>query len=77
MSTGMLPLGHAMAERRFVRYNSIASVPGGVTDRTAIAARVARSRMHGRLYLCNTIIERLAQDLQDMAPELGPFIQAE
>jgi hypothetical protein len=30
-----------------------------------------------RLYSCETILERLPQDLQDMAPELRQFIQKE
>jgi hypothetical protein len=29
------------------------------------------------LYSCDTIRERLAQDLEDMAAELGEFIQKE
>jgi hypothetical protein len=30
-----------------------------------------------RLYLYDTLLERLAQDLKDMAAELGQFIQEE
>jgi hypothetical protein len=33
--------------------------------------------MYGRLYLCDALLEWLAQDLKDMAAELGPFIQEE
>jgi hypothetical protein len=62
--------GHAMAERRFVGYYSVSSAPGGVTNRAAIAARVARLRTRGRWYPCVTILQRLAQDLQDMPSEL-------
>jgi hypothetical protein len=36
-----------------------------------------RSRTPARLYVYGTILERLAQDLKDMAAELGPFIQEE
>jgi hypothetical protein len=32
--------------------------------------------MSGSWYLCDTLLERLAQDLKDMAAALGPFIQA-
>jgi hypothetical protein len=35
------------------------------------------SRTCGRLYVENTLLEWLAQDLKDMAAELGPFIQEE
>ena len=31
--------------------------------------------MPAKLYVYDTLLERLAQDLQDMAAELGPFIQ--
>jgi hypothetical protein len=30
----------------------------------------------GRLYSCDAILERLAQDLEDLAAALGPCIQA-
>jgi hypothetical protein len=33
--------------------------------------------MHRELYSCETLLERLPQDLQDMAAELGQFIQEE
>jgi hypothetical protein len=29
------------------------------------------------LYACDTLLERLAQDLEDMTAKLGPFIQEE
>jgi hypothetical protein len=38
---------------------------------------VARSRTGGRLYSCEARFERLTQDLEDLAAELGPFIQEE
>jgi hypothetical protein len=43
----------------------------------AFAASAARSRTPEKLYVYNPILERLAQDLQDMAAELGPCIQEE
>jgi hypothetical protein len=43
----------------------------------ASAVRAARSRTCGRLYSCYTLLERLAQDLKDLAVELGQFIQEE
>jgi hypothetical protein len=33
--------------------------------------------MSGRGYVCETLLKGLAQDLEDMAAELGPFIQEE
>jgi hypothetical protein len=45
--------------------------------RRANSAKVLKSRTPARLYVHETLLERLAQDLQDMAPELGPFIQEE
>jgi hypothetical protein len=38
-------------------------------------ASVLRSRTPARLYVYDTLLERLPQDLQDMAAALGPFIQ--
>jgi hypothetical protein len=49
----------------------------GMTTRAAVAASPSRSRTRGKLYVCDTRLERLAQDLQDMAAELGPFIHEE
>jgi hypothetical protein len=46
-------------------------------SKAASAASVARSRTRGRLYSCEARFERLTQDLEDMAAELGPFIQEE
>jgi hypothetical protein len=65
--------GHAMAERRFVGYHSVSSAPGGVTNRAAIAASVARLRTRGRWCPCDTLLQRLAQDLEDVASELREF----
>ena len=36
-----------------------------------------RFRTPAKLYSCETILEWLAQDLQDMAAALGPFIHEE
>jgi hypothetical protein len=47
----------------------------GHLARSASAASAARSGMGGRLFFCNTLLERLAQDLKDMGAELGPCIQ--
>jgi hypothetical protein len=33
--------------------------------------------MYGRLSRCDATLKRLPPDLQDVAPELGPFIQEE
>jgi hypothetical protein len=33
--------------------------------------------MYGRLYRCDALLERLPQDLQDIAAALGQFIQEE
>jgi hypothetical protein len=46
-------------------------------SRVAKAAKALRSRTPARLYLYDSIIERLPQDLEDMAAALGQFIQAE
>ena len=43
----------------------------------AKSARALRFRTCGRLYSCETILQRLAQDLEDMPPELRQFIQEE
>jgi hypothetical protein len=46
-------------------------------NRAASVSRAARSSTCGRLYACDTLLERLPQDLEDMASALGPFIQEE
>jgi hypothetical protein len=43
--------------------------------RKANSANVLRSRTPAKLYVYDTLLERLAQDLQDMAAALGPFIR--
>jgi hypothetical protein len=53
--------------------------PVAVCTRAMSSARPAsavRSTTCGRLSLENTLLERLAQDLEDMAAALGPCIQA-
>ena len=45
--------------------------------RLANSANVWRLRKCGRLSVENTLLEWLAQDLKDMAAELGPCIQEE
>jgi len=51
--------------------------PFNVSSRAAMVATALTSRAPARLYLCDTLIERLPQDLADMAAALGPFIQEE
>ena len=45
--------------------------------RAAKSVKALRLMTRGRLYLENALLDRLAQDLQDMAAELGPCIQEE
>ena len=52
------------------------AVVTGITSATSVA-NGARSSMLARSCSEDTLLERLAQDLQDMAAELGPFIQEE
>ena len=49
----------------------------GVTSRATSAAKVVMSRRRGRRYSCDTVLERLAQGLEHMAPKLGQLIQEE
>jgi hypothetical protein len=48
-----------------------------ITTRTAVPARLLRSRTRGRLYSCDALLERLPQDLQDVAAARRPCIQQE
>jgi hypothetical protein len=48
-----------------------------IISRPAKSARESRSKTRGRLYLCDPLLQRLAQDLEDMPPALRPFIQDE
>jgi hypothetical protein len=43
--------------------------------RKANSAKELRSRTPAKLYVYDTLLERLAQDLEDLAAALGPFIQ--
>jgi hypothetical protein len=42
----------------------------------ANSVKVLRSRTPARLYVYDTLLQRLAQDLQDMPPALRQFLQA-
>jgi hypothetical protein len=52
-------------------------------ERLTVSSRVAKSaislrlKMLWRLYLCDALLERLAQDLEDVAAALRPCIQQE
>jgi hypothetical protein len=49
--------------------------PPEVVSRAAKVAKTLRSRTPAKLYVYDTLLERLAQDLQHMAPERWLFIQ--
>jgi hypothetical protein len=51
--------------------------PPEVVSRAAKVAKRLKSRTPAKLYIYETLLQRLAQDLQDMAAALGPFIQEE
>jgi hypothetical protein len=51
--------------------------PPKVVSRAANAAKTLKLRTPAKLYIYETLLERFAQDLEDMAAALGPFIQAE
>ena len=51
--------------------------PLAVIIRMAKSATALRFRTCGRLYLCDTFLERRAQDLEHLTAELRPFIQEE
>jgi len=44
-------------------------------SRAAKVAKTLRSRTPAKLYVYETLLERLAQDLEDLAAALGPCIQ--
>jgi hypothetical protein len=46
-----------------------------IMTRAAKAAKALRSSTPAKLYVYKTLLERLAQDLQDMAAACRPFIQ--
>jgi hypothetical protein len=45
--------------------------------RKANSVKVLRFSTPAKLYSCETILERLTQDLEDMAAARGPFLQEE
>jgi hypothetical protein len=51
--------------------------PPEVGSRAAKVAKTLKSSTPARLNVYETLLERLAQDLEDMAAELGPCIQEE
>jgi hypothetical protein len=51
--------------------------PLAVSSRLAKSAKSLRLRTLWRLYSCDTLLEWLSQDLQDVAAELRQFIQKE
>jgi hypothetical protein len=55
------------------------ALPESLTAITLLAnsMNVLRSRTPARLYVYDTVLERLAQDLEHMTATLGPFIQEE
>jgi hypothetical protein len=57
-------------------YRTLPALLTAITRR-ANSAKVLRFRTPARLSAYDTLLERLPQDLQDMAAELGQFIQEE
>jgi hypothetical protein len=51
--------------------------PPKFVSRAAKVAKTLKLRTPAKLYIYETLLERLPQDLEDMAAELGQFIQAE
>ena len=51
--------------------------PPEVVSRAAKVAKTLNSRTPARLYVCDPILERLAQHLQQVAFELGPLVEAQ
>ncbi len=49
--------------------------PLTLSSRAAKVPRRLRSRAPAKLYVYETLLERLSQDFEDMALELGPLIQ--
>jgi hypothetical protein len=48
--------------------------PPEFVSRAAKAAKTLKLRTPAKLYVYETLLERLAQDLENMAAELGPLI---
>jgi hypothetical protein len=51
--------------------------PTEVVSRAAKIAKTLKSRTPAKLYVYETLLQRLPQHFQDMAAELGEFIQKE
>jgi hypothetical protein len=51
--------------------------PTDVVSRAAKVAKTLKSSTPARLYVYDTLLERLAQDLEHMTAKLGQFIQEE
>jgi hypothetical protein len=51
--------------------------PPTIVSRAAKVAKTLKSRTPAKIYVYDTLLERLAQDLQDMAAELRQLIQEE
>src|SRR5262249_58029067 len=64
-----------VAQGIFVGYYRISWKPGAVTTRAASAASAATSQMCAQWSLCDAILQRLAQDFEDMALALRPLTQ--
>jgi len=65
----------ALARRIAVGDDRVSRMHVGAITRATIAAKTNRSMTPARLYLYDTLLERLAQDLKDMAAALGQLIQ--
>jgi hypothetical protein len=78
LSTGYMAIRHhkrALARRIAVADDRVSRMHVGAMTRATIAAKTNRSMTPARLYLDDTFLEQLAQDLEDMAAALGPCIQ--
>jgi hypothetical protein len=75
LSTGILHPRPAIAASFVAKGYRVSREPIRVTTRAAIAVSTVRSITLPKLYISDTLLERLAQNLEDMAAELGPCIQ--
>jgi hypothetical protein len=69
-------LGGAIAAEVRGGYGPLLELPE-VVSRAAKVAKTLTSRMPAKLYSCDTLLERLSQDLQDVAAARRPCIQEE
>jgi hypothetical protein len=69
-------LGVAIAAEVMGGYGPLLEPPA-VVSRAAKLATTLQSRTPAKLYSRDTLLQRLAQDLDNMAPDLRPFIQEE